>query len=147
MLYSAALSSLPLKPWVQRTVLLVEDEPFVREATRSMLENAGLSVLAAENAVDAVRIYENCEQPIDLVMTDMVLPGSTGQQLGQELRKRCEQLSVLVTSGYSDAEYDIEDPAAQTYFLAKPYSRGELLGKVGFILGKRAAQRAAMQAS
>jgi two-component system, cell cycle sensor histidine kinase and response regulator CckA len=147
MLYSAALSSLPSKPPVLRTVLLVEDEPFVREATRSILENAGLSVLAAENAEDAIRIYEKCEGTIDLVMTDMVLPGSTGEKLGQELRKRSQQLSVLVTSGYSDAEYDIEDPAAQTYFLAKPYSRGELLGKIGFILGKQAAQRAAMQAS
>jgi two-component system, cell cycle sensor histidine kinase and response regulator CckA len=147
MLYSAARTSHPSNPPVQRTVLLVEDEPFVREATRSILENAGLSVLAAENAVEAMRIYENCERPIDLVMTDMVLPGSTGQQLGQDLRKRSQQLSVLVTSGYTDAEYDIEDPATQTYFLAKPYSRGELLGKVGFILGKQEAQRAAMQAS
>jgi two-component system, cell cycle sensor histidine kinase and response regulator CckA len=147
MLYSSARTNHPSKPSVQRTVLLVEDEPFVREATRSILENAGLSVLAAENAEDAMRIYEDCERTIDLVMTDMVLPGSTGQKLGQDLRKRSEQLSVLVTSGYADAECDVEDPKAQTYFLAKPYSRGELLGKVCFILGKQAAQRAEMQAS
>jgi CheY-like chemotaxis protein len=147
MLYPAArathVSNLP----VRRTILLVEDEPFLREVTRELLENAGFCVLTAENAIEARQIYETHEPSIDIVMADMILPGSTGRQLGQELRRRCPQLSVLITSGYSDAEFEIEDSASQTYFLAKPYSRAELLGKLAFILGRLAAQRAAMQAS
>jgi two-component system, cell cycle sensor histidine kinase and response regulator CckA len=134
MLYPAARSAQPSKPPVQRTILLVEDEPFLREVTRDLLESAGFSVLAAENAIEAVQIYDKHEPSIEIVMTDMILPGSTGQQLGQDLRKRCPQLSVLVTSGYSDAGCDIEDYASQTYFLAKPYSRRELLGKIETIL-------------
>jgi two-component system, cell cycle sensor histidine kinase and response regulator CckA len=137
----------PSNPTVRRTILLVEDEPFVREATKNILENAGLFVLAAEDATEAMQIYERHEFPIDIVMTDLILPGRTGQQLGKDLRERSPQVSVLITSGYGDAEYDIEDPASQTYFLAKPYSRGELLGKLGYMLGKLAAQRAAIQAS
>ena len=111
----------------RRTVLLVEDEPFVREATRSILESAGYEVLSAEDAVDAMNIYERCDHSIDLVMTDMVLPGCSGQQLGQELQQRSPGIRVLVTSGYTNAEFATEEPEAHTYFLAKPYSRRTLL--------------------
>jgi len=146
MLCPAARPTHASKPPV-RTILLVEDEPFVREATRNILENAGFFVLAAEDAAEAVSMYEQHEFSVDIVMTDMILPGRTGQELGKELRARSPQVSVLITSGYGDAEYDIEDTASQTYFLAKPYTRGELLGKLGFILGTLAARQAANHAS
>ena len=110
----------------RRTILLVEDEPFVREATCSILEHAGFEVLSAEDARDAMHAYEECQQRIDLVMTDMVLPGRSGQQLGQDLRERSPEVVVLVTSGYGNAEYETEAPESRTYFLAKPYSRRTL---------------------
>jgi len=116
-------------PW-PRTVLLVEDEPFVREATRSLLESAGFEVLSTENAEAAIKGYETSTQPIDLVMTDMILPGRTGRQLSEDLRQRSPDLKVLITSGYSSAEYAADAPQPQTYFLAKPYSRRGLLGKI-----------------
>jgi DNA-binding NtrC family response regulator len=53
-----------------RTILLVEDEPFVREATCCILESAGFEVLPAEDAQDAMKVYEECKRGIDLVMTD-----------------------------------------------------------------------------
>ena len=118
----------------QRTVLLVEDEPFVREATRGILESAGFEVFSAEDACDAIRIYEACQQHIDLVMTDMVLPGRSGQQLGRDLRDRSPEVNVLITSGYGNAEYTIEEPESHTYFLAKPYSRRGLVEKIEKIL-------------
>ena len=88
----------------RRTILLVEDEPFVREATCSILESAGFEVLPAEDAQDAMKVYEECKRGIDLVITDMVLPGRTGQQLGQDLREHSPEVAVLVTSGYSNPE-------------------------------------------
>ncbi len=112
-----------------RTVLLVEDEPFVREATRSLLESAGFEVLSTENAEAAIKAYET-SPPIDLVMTDMILPGRTGRQLSEDLRQRSPGLRVLITSGYSSAEYAADAPQAQTYFLAKPYSRRGLIAKI-----------------
>src|SRR5208337_680043 len=90
----------------RRTILLVEDEPFVREATCSILENAGFEVLPAEDARAAMKIYDECKRRIDLVMTDMVLPGGTGLQLGQDLRQRSPEVVVLVTSGYGNPEYE-----------------------------------------
>jgi DNA-binding NtrC family response regulator len=118
----------------RRTILLVEDEPFVREATCGILHSAGFQVLSAKDAPEAMKIYESCQRGIDLVMTDMVLPGRTGLQLGQDLRQHSPNVVVLVTSGYFNPEYETETPESQTYFLAKPYSRRTLVDKIEKIL-------------
>jgi len=130
----------------RRTILLVEDEPFVREATCSILESAGFEVLPAGDAQDAMKVYEECKRGIDLVITDMVLPGRSGQQLGQDLRQHSPEVVVLVTSGYGNPEYETEAPESRTYFLAKPYSRRTLVEKIERILGAAPLVRAATQA-
>jgi DNA-binding NtrC family response regulator len=130
----------------RRTILLVEDEPFVREATCSILESAGFEVLPAGDARDAMKVYEECQRGIDLVMTDMVLPGRSGLQLGQDLREHSPEVVVLVTSGYGNPEYETEAPESRTYFLAKPYSRRTLVEKIEKILGAVSLGRAATQA-
>lgn len=119
---------------VFRTILLVEDDAFVRQATCNILEHAGFEVMTAEDASEAMKIYDERALDIDLVMTDMVLPGASGQQLGQSLRQRSAAVAVLITSGYSNAEFDLEAPKTLTYFLAKPYSRQTLLDKIQKIL-------------
>ncbi len=131
----------------RRTILLVEDEPFVREVTCSILESAGFEVLPAGDAQDAMAVYEACTRGIDLVLTDMVLPGRTGLQLGQDLRQRSPEIVVLVTSGYGNSEYATEAPELRTYFLAKPYSRRTLVEKIEKILAAVALRRVATQAS
>jgi len=130
----------------RRTILLVEDEPFVREATCSILQSAGFEVLPAEDAQAAMKVFEECQREIDLVMTDMVLPGRTGLQLGQDLRQHSPEVVVLVTSGYGNPEYETETPESRTYFLAKPYSRRTLVDKIEKILGAESLGRAATQA-
>lgn len=117
-----------------RTILLVEDEPFVREATSGILRHAGFEVLPAENAGQALQVYEECGERIDLVMTDMSLPGATGQQLTRDLRRHSPDLPALMTSGYSNQEFDVEVPALRIFFLAKPYCRRTLLEKIESIL-------------
>ncbi|MFZ3262541.1 MAG: response regulator [Terriglobales bacterium] len=131
----------------RRRVLLVEDEPFVREATHAILESAGFEVLSAQDSNDAMQIYEEaeCKRHIDLVMTDLVLPGRSGQQLGEDLRQRSPDVNVLVTSGYSNPD-TIEEPASRTYFLAKPYSKRSLVEKIEGILASMPLERAAGQA-
>jgi DNA-binding NtrC family response regulator len=119
----------------RRTILLVEDEPFVREATCSILQGAGFQVLSAVDAREAMKVYETRKRGIDLVMTDMVLPGCSGEDLGRDLRKQSPQLVVLVTSGYGNPDYETENPEARMYFLAKPYSRRALVEKIEKILG------------
>jgi len=130
----------------RRTILLVEDEPFVREATCNILQHAGFEVLPTEDAQEATKLYEARHRGIDLVMTDMVLPGRSGEQLGQDLRERSPEVVVLVTSGYSNAEYETEAPEQRTYFLAKPYSRRTLLDKIEKILATVSLAQAAGKA-
>ena len=130
----------------RRTILLVEDEPFVREATCSILESAGFEVLPAEDARDAMKVYEECPRGIDLVMTDMVLPGRSGRQLGQDLRQHSPQVVLLLTSGYGNPEFETEAPDSRTYFLSKPYSRRTLVEKIEKILGANPLAQAAKQA-
>ncbi|MFY9676582.1 MAG: response regulator [Terriglobales bacterium] len=127
------------------TILLVEDEPFVREATRCILESAGFKVLAAEDAAAALKMYEE-SGAIHLVVTDMILPGRTGEQLGEELRQRAPNIRVLITSGYSQAGQTTENVSANTSFLAKPYSRSELVGKISEILNPPPLRQVAGQA-
>jgi DNA-binding NtrC family response regulator len=127
-------------------ILLVEDEPFVREATGAILEHAGFEVLPAKDALTAMQAFDDCHFVIDLVMTDMILPGATGQQLGSVLRQRSPKLIVLVTSGYTNPEYEVEVPESRTYFLSKPYSRKTLIEKIEKILGDKPQAQAASQA-
>jgi DNA-binding NtrC family response regulator len=127
----------------RRIILLVEDEAFVRQATCSILQRAGFEVLSAEDAQEAMNVYLGGDRKVDLVLTDMVLPGKSGEELGKEMRQYSPEMAILVTSGYGEAAYETESPEAHTYFLAKPYSRRTLVEKIESILGPtqtRAAQ-------
>ena len=128
------------------TILLVEDEPFVRDATAAILQRAGYAVRASEDAAEALKMYEECRCDINVVMTDMVLPGKTGWQLGEELHRHSPELPVLITSGYDNEDFDIEDPRAHLFFLAKPYGRRALLEKIEKILEAKPQSRNATQA-
>ncbi len=126
----------------RRTILLVEDEPFVREATCSILQRAGFKVLPAEDAQEALEAYEGGGRNVDLVMTDMILPGKNGDELGKEVRKLSPEVVVLLTSGYGEAAGQTESPETRTYFLAKPYTRRTLVEKIEAILRNTKTQAA-----
>jgi DNA-binding response OmpR family regulator len=117
-----------------RTILLVEDEPFVREATCSILQRAGFRVLSAEDAQEAMEAFEANGRDVDLLMTDIVLPGKNGDELGEELRERSPEMVLLLTSGYGEAFREAESAGTRTYFLAKPYSRRALIDKIHAVL-------------
>jgi CheY-like chemotaxis protein len=131
----------------RRVVLLVEDEPFVRDATCRTLESAGFDVLPAADAPEAMRLYQQRQGKIDLLMTDMGLPGRNGRQLSQDLRSSSAEIPILLTSGYIENECDHEPREFKTYFLPKPYSRAELVASVEKIFGVAVRRRAATQAS
>lgn len=128
------------------TILLVEDEPFVREATSLILQSAGFEVLAARDAEEARALYEQSGQSLDLLMSDLVLPGRSGRQLGSDVRCRWPGLPVLLTSGYLEADPDREASDASTFFLQKPYSKTELVAKLEMILSRSRKKAAARHA-
>jgi two-component system cell cycle sensor histidine kinase/response regulator CckA len=128
-------------------VLLVEDEPFVREATCRTLEKAGFEVLPVGDAREAMQAYEYRHGKIDLLMTDMTLPGRSGRQLSQDLRISSAEIPVLLTSGYIENDWERQPREARMYFLPKPYTRAELVQALEKIFGSAAQRKSATQAS
>lgn len=135
------------EPAPRRVVLLVEDEPFVREATCHILQSVGFDVLPAADALEAMKAYETHRRKIDLVMTDIALPGRSGRQLAEDLRSTSAEIPILLTSGYLEPECNTELREPKTYFLPKPYSRADLVEVMEKILKHVTQRRAATQAS
>ena len=127
--------------------MLVEDEPFVREATFHILQSAGFDVLPAADAQEAMKVYEHNGRRIDLLMTDMALPGRNGRQLAHDLRNTSSEIPILLTSGYVESECDNEPREPRTYFLPKPYSRAELVEMMETILAEALRRPASRNAS
>jgi CheY-like chemotaxis protein len=124
------------------TILLVEDEAFVREVTCEVLRSAGYRVLTAKNAVEAVRIYNARRGGVELLLTDVVLPGETGRALAGRLRRATPELKVLLVTGYG-AEMELPETkngakqeAKCDECLAKPFSSEVLLQRVRQLLDR-----------
>lgn len=85
-----------------RTVLLVEDQRQVREVVERMLERSGCHVLTAVDGPDALRVQAGFSGNIDILLTDVVLPGITGPDLAEEMNKVRIGIRTLFMTGYSD---------------------------------------------
>jgi CheY-like chemotaxis protein len=110
------------------TVLVVEDEEEVRALARDLLEMNGYTVLEARDAADAVRLGEVHPGPIDLLITDVVMPWMSGPELAARLRARRPVLKVLCMSGYPERE--ASGPAGWTGWLQKPFTPDSFMRKV-----------------
>jgi two-component system cell cycle sensor histidine kinase/response regulator CckA len=122
-------------PRGSETVLLAEDEQDVREVAREFLESGGYTVIEANNGAEALRLAAGHKGKIDLLVTDLVMPGMTGQELARRLQKESSGLGVIYMSGYSEnaaAEAAQWDPS--TRLLTKPFSRNTILRTVRDVL-------------
>jgi len=121
----------PEPPRGAGTVLLVEDEPSVRRASRRFLEEHGYKVLEAVDGGDAIRLCERHEGPLDLVITDVVMPGMSGRELGERVARLRPETPVLYVSGYVDtALVRTGLPETSVQLLQKPFSAESLARKV-----------------
>ena len=117
------------------TVLLTEDEQDVREIAREFLESGGYQVIEAKDGAEAVQLAEKYRGQIQLLVTDMVMPGMTGQELAVKLQSEHAGLRVVFMSGYSEhaaTEMANADPTVR--LMTKPFSRAAILRTVGEIL-------------
>ncbi len=122
-------------PTGTEVILLAEDDAAVREFARETLIRHGYTVLEAANAPEALRRAEEYSNPIHLLITDVVMPGGSGQMLAEKLRQIRPGLKVLYISGYSEemvAQHGLE--AGHINFLPKPFSPTALLHKVRTVL-------------
>jgi PAS domain S-box-containing protein len=110
------------------TVLLVEDEDDLRTYVRTILEGRGYSVRDAATGEDALQLARRCRLEIDLLLTDTVLPGMSGQEIADELRSTRPELPVIQMSGY--AEVVARRGQTDSHFLQKPFTAKELLREI-----------------
>jgi CheY-like chemotaxis protein len=120
-----------------QTILLAEDEQDVREVAREFLESGGYTVIEARDGAEALNLVEKHKGAIDLLITDMVMPGMTGQELAGRLQEKRAGLRIMYMSGYSErAAADAMQGDASIRLLTKPFSRGALLRSVYELLNR-----------
>jgi two-component system, cell cycle sensor histidine kinase and response regulator CckA len=118
------------------TVLVVEDEPLVRELIREVLTGQGYTVLEASHGAQAVEVCEQHPGPIHLVITDVVLPRMSGRELTERITAQRPEAKVLFMSGYADdAVLRHGILAGEAAFLPKPFTPATLAEKVRERLG------------
>jgi PAS domain S-box-containing protein len=134
----APLPRPPTEPTLRahETVLVVEDEGPLRTVARRVLKRAGYDVLAAANAEEALRIAQEVGGRIDIVFTDVVMPGMNGGELVERLLALYPRMKVVFTSGYTDEKL-ARSGVGDHRFLPKPYEPAQLTEIIRSVLDRR----------
>jgi CheY-like chemotaxis protein len=121
-------------------VLVVEDEPAVRDLAQRLLAAAGYDVLVAADGPEALRVVAGSDPPVDLVLTDLIMPGMSGRDLARHLRTLQPSPRVVFMSGYTAGLLGAQAITEEGEdLLEKPFTRSLLLQKVHRALGPRRA--------
>jgi two-component system cell cycle sensor histidine kinase/response regulator CckA len=123
------------------TILLVEDEEMVRELARDVLRVAGYTVLEAASGPDALRLLEGRQEPLHLLLSDVILPQMNGCELYERLVSERPDLKVLYMSGYTDdvfARHGRVNPSSS--FIQKPFTLAALTARVRQVLDEPLAR-------
>ena len=120
-----------IKELIGQKILVIEDEKINREFLKKVLRHTGFNVLLAEDAEQACEIFERENENIALMLSDVVLPGTTGVELADKFLSEKPDLRVLLCSGYTDDECKWMDIQSKGYhFLGKPFSIYTLMHKL-----------------
>ena len=131
----ALLAPDPVPKQDKATVLIVDDEPTVREWLRRMLELEGHEAIEAQDGIEAVRTFIEHAQEIDLVLLDLTMPGQDGWETLSEIRGHSVDVPVIMMSGYSEEGQSAAFEASGVEgFLRKPFSRDGLLRQMAAAL-------------
>lgn len=117
-------------PGGSETILVVEDEASVRNSIKRILTRQGYTVLEARHGADALQVIDETKGPIDLVMTDLMMPEMSGRQLIPELQALSKPPRIVVMSGYAEKAVAREHSPRGTRFLEKPFTVEGLLQTV-----------------
>ncbi len=118
-------------PGGNETILLAEDDVLVRNISVKILKKLGYQVIEAENGTVAMALFEREKPPIDLLLTDVVMPGMNGRQLAEYLKRQLSELKILYTSGYAEDTITSRGMLDKGLsFLGKPYRPQDLARRV-----------------
>lgn len=124
------------------TILVVEDSNDVLELAREHLTALGYTVLTARDADEALTVFDKAEGRIDLLFTDLVMPGSmNGLALADTIRERQPGIGVLLTTGYNDDLLREGKASGGADVLGKPYRRSDLADRIRAALNARGRER------
>ena len=112
------------------TILLVEDQSPLLELSREFLERLGYRVLTADLPEKAMQVSREFAGAIDMLLTDVLMPGMNGRELADRMRKQKPDMKVLYVSGFADRAFGNSVPGPDEAFLEKPYSFDELARKI-----------------
>jgi CheY-like chemotaxis protein len=121
-----------------QTILIVEDDAALLQVTHRSLGEVGYAILAARSPAEAIHISENHQGPIHLMVTDVIMPGMSGDKLANYLSVLRPEMKVLYVSGYTDhtiVHHGVLEPGLA--FLQKPFSPKTLARKVGEVLTRQ----------
>ncbi len=135
----APLYAAPVLVTGQGTILLVDDEPLVRNLGKRILESCGYTVRAAEDGAQALEVYREQKDHIDLIILDGTMPQLSGRDTLLRLRELNPRVRVLFSSGYAAEHHQLADIPQVVAYLNKPYRMDELAAKVRDILEKTRA--------
>jgi two-component system, cell cycle sensor histidine kinase and response regulator CckA len=122
-------------PWGgPETILLVEDEGFVRNVAAEVLESAGYKLVIARSGTEALDSYRQLSKPVDLLLADVVMPGMSGCDLAAEFESLCPRTRVLLMSGHAGQLARCHGSTYGMTYLAKPFSVRMLLKRVREVL-------------
>jgi signal transduction histidine kinase/CheY-like chemotaxis protein len=117
------------------TILVVEDEPAVRSALGRMLTAGGYKVVAAENGAEALKLFGAAKDQIDLLITDLVMPGIGGRDLARQCSAIRDSLKVIYISGYTrDSLLSPQTFEEGTEFIEKPFTSDAILDRIARVL-------------
>lgn len=122
------------------TILVVEDEEIVRKPIVRLLKRLGYQVLSAGSAAEALVVEQEHAATIDLLFTDVVMPGRNGRELAEDMRTRRPGIKVIFTSGYTQDVFSNGDMPAHTNFIGKPHSFDKLATLVRTVLEDQPAE-------
>ncbi len=118
------------------TILLVDDEALLRQLVRSILQTRGYTILEASGGMDAIRICQQHEGPIHLLVTDVIMPGMNGQSLTEQVTALRPHARVLYMSGCADSTLlTLSERKIEIAFIQKPFTPYALVCKVREVLG------------
>lgn len=120
--------------WSPRTILLVDDEATVRGVAARTLRNDGHLVMEAASAPEAVELAAQHQGEIHILVTDLVMRGTGGRELADQLRAARPALRVLFMSGYSPEQLDFDPAAIDAAFMEKPFAPAELSERVRMLM-------------
>ena len=119
-------------------ILLVDDEPLILKYSHEMIASLGISVISTIDSEEAISLYQEHWEELDLVVLDMVMPKMDGMQLFDALQKINPKIRVIMTTGYTiDSRISELIASGQHDFLKKPYTREDLSKSISGLLGSQ----------